>query len=235
VDPYVLFLVLLVFGVPASLAGFLALCFDARVLDLPGFFYACFGVSTAATLGMIAILSLRGGGFLLVLFGLHGGVYALFFCLSLSRICGTLRGRWAESKIPVKPFEPALLAERQGKLPLAAQMYKDYCRENEADDEALRHYAACLVKLSRHREAVAVLRRAFAVTKGRQQMSIGMEIAYILEARMGDAASARAYLEKLKGLYFHTGLEDEFKDQFKRLRVRVTGDPRPFEEKIDLA
>lgn len=234
-DPYVLFVVCIIIGLPASVVGLVALIFDWEALDLPGLFYGLFGAATLATVVMVTIMVKTRAVSLVIVGALYGGAYMFFFFMALSRILSEIIGRYEQSRLPVVGYEHALRKERLGRLHEAVELYEEYCRMRGDDKDAHIHYAACLVKLARWDEAIEVQRRIFALSTGVARMAAGIEIVYSLAAYKGDRNAAR---EELKTLWAHfegSGLEKELKSAIRDLNIRISGDPRPYEEKVDLA
>jgi tetratricopeptide (TPR) repeat protein len=229
-----LFLLSLIFGAPATIAGFLAVMFDWRMLDFPGLYAFLVVVSTLGAIAM-GLTVFVGGNWCLVLFmAPYYAMFLPFFYISASRFTSYLVARHQEARMPRCPFEDALLAERQHRVREAEELYRDYLGENGDDEEALRRYSQCLVKMSRFDEAVAAQERVYKIAKSAAKIAAALESAYIMEVHLQDAEGARRRVELLRRDLESTGLDEALEEALTAHRIRVTGDPTPFEDKIDL-
>jgi len=233
-NPASLFFAALIVGAPATVFGVMAMIFDWGILDFPGFVYITFGAATLSALVMLGVVLAGNLGFL-ILFAIYIPVYIPFLLLAMSWITKDIEAHIRERMVPIRPWEGALLAENRGELAEAARRYANYCDACPQDSDALRHYAGCLLKMGRHESAVAIHRRIFSITKGPLQITAGLEVAYICEKHLRDHEAAEAEIKSLRDYFAQTDLAKKFEQELKRLRIRISGDPRPFEEKVDLA
>jgi len=233
-NPVSLFYAALIIGAPAVLFGLLAIIFDMGILDFPGYVYITFGAATVAAVGMLGVV-FAGYYSLFILYAVYLALYIPFLWGAVVWISKDVEAYARQARVPVRPWETALHEERQGRLETAARLYAEYCGEECEDCDALRHYAGCLVKMERFADAAGIYRRIFDITKGPIQIDAGLEIAYICEVRMGDHEAAEAQIRAMRRYYEGTDLAEKFEIEARRLKVRIAGDPRPFEERIDLA
>ena len=229
-----LFLAALIVGTPATVFGVMAMIFDWGILDFPGFVYITFGAATLSALAMLGVVLSGHLGFLILL-AVYLSVYLPFLLMSVSWITKDVEAHIRQNMVPIRPWEGALLAEIRGHLDEAARSYANYCDACPEDRDALRHYAGCLLKMGRYDRAVEIHRRIFSLSRGPLQITAGLEAVYIMEKHMHDHEAAEAEIKSLRDYCEQIDLAEKFEQELKRLRIRISGDPRPFEEKIDLA
>jgi len=222
-------------GLGATVVGVVAVLANLDVLAHRVFFRAVLAAATVgAAISALGVLKLMGvttpgltlfeGEASLVHFVAYVDVilYVILFFWTTNVAFADLAARVADTFDARRPIRKAEAAQQQGNYERAVSLYLRHLAEHREDYDAMRQYAGCLVRLGRFREAIEIYRRIVVSPNRIQALAAGVEIAHVLDARLGDAKAAQKEINALRETYAGTPFERELEARIALARKRDT-------------
>lgn len=220
-------------GYTATFLGFFTVIFDVDTLRNRWVFRIILVLATCGTavsvLGVLRLLGARmppsvpfTGEADTLSFAAYLNVvlYAVLFLWVVNRGFADAAERLVAFVTGFKPIARARKAEKAGDYVRAIRFYQKHIEAAADDLEAMRHYATCLVRAGRFKEALAVFGEVTKRARGLNALTAGVEVVYVLQQCLADKAAAENQIDKLRKQYAATPFERELEARLEALVSR---------------